>query len=122
MKGQTSLVLDGLKVRKWLSMAVLLCSLLGIVPYLAITQDHTQIGPHTGAQASPLLGVTGSAQNPLQIALLHWYNANLITTFKVGGFPSGAAFDGANIWVANYGDGTVTKLRGNNGAVLGTFK
>jgi hypothetical protein len=45
----------------------------------------------------------------------------LITTSKVGGFPSGAAFDSANIWVTNYGDGTVTKLRANDGAVLGTF-
>ncbi len=32
------------------------------------------------------------------------------------------AFDGANIWTANFGDGTVTKLRANDGEVLGTFK
>jgi hypothetical protein len=30
-------------------------------------------------------------------------------------------FDGANIWVSNDGDFTVTKLRASDGAVLGTF-
>ena len=33
----------------------------------------------------------------------------------------GVAFDGANIWVTNYGSGNVTRLRASNGAVLGTF-
>ena len=32
------------------------------------------------------------------------------------------AFDGANIWVANTVDGTVTELRASDGATLGTFK
>jgi DNA-binding beta-propeller fold protein YncE len=31
------------------------------------------------------------------------------------------AFDGTNIWVTNYGGGTVTKLSGSSGAVLGTY-
>jgi len=31
-------------------------------------------------------------------------------TFKVGRGPVALLFDGANIWVANLGDGTVTKL------------
>lgn len=30
-------------------------------------------------------------------------------------------FDGANIWVANYGSNSVTKLEANDGKVLGTF-
>ena len=48
--------------------------------------------------------MTSSTQNPLQIALLHWYNANLTTPFSVGKVvPNGVAFDGANIWVANHG-------------------
>jgi DNA-binding beta-propeller fold protein YncE len=33
-----------------------------------------------------------------------------IGTFKVGANPAGAAFDGAHVWVANYNDGTVSKL------------
>jgi DNA-binding beta-propeller fold protein YncE len=31
------------------------------------------------------------------------------------------AFDGANIWVANNGAGSLTKLRASDGALLGTF-
>jgi DNA-binding beta-propeller fold protein YncE len=31
------------------------------------------------------------------------------------------AFDGANIWVTNSGDRTVSKLRTSDGKVLGTF-
>ena len=42
-------------------------------------------------------------------------------TFKVGLGPYSVAFDGADIWVGNAGDGTVTKLRASDGAVLGTF-
>ena len=33
----------------------------------------------------------------------------------------GVAFDGANIWVANGGSNTVTKLRASDGALQGTF-
>jgi DNA-binding beta-propeller fold protein YncE len=42
-------------------------------------------------------------------------------TFNVGDFPYGVAFDGANIWVANSGSDTVTKLRASDGEVQGTF-
>src|SRR5712691_3081715 len=67
-------------------------------------------------------GVTSSTKNPLQIATLHWYNANQTTTFGVGTRPFGVAFDGANIWVANMGSHNVTKLRASDGKVLGTFR
>ena len=36
-----------------------------------------------------------AAGNPLKIALLKWYPANLTTSFKVGKSPLGVAFDGA---------------------------
>jgi hypothetical protein len=42
-------------------------------------------------------------------------------TFAVGSTPQSVAFDGANIWVANYGSNTVIKLRASDGALLGTF-
>ena len=32
-----------------------------------------------------------------------------------------SAYDGANIWVANGTDDTISKLRANVGATLGTF-
>ncbi len=67
--------------------------------------------------------------NPNQIALLRWYDANQILAggagggnrFAVGSFPDGIAFDGANIWVANKNDSTVSKLKANDGSVVGTY-
>jgi hypothetical protein len=77
-------------------------------------------------------GVTNSTKNPQQIAILHWYPANLTANFPIGAdsgpHPNRAAFDGANIWVFNPGShsvpvaaATVTKVRASDGAVLGTF-
>ena len=40
---------------------------------------------------------------------------------NVGSSPVGVAFDGANIWVANNGSGTVTKVRASDGNIQGTF-
>ncbi|HET7441213.1 MAG TPA: hypothetical protein VFJ47_07925, partial [Terriglobales bacterium] len=37
-----------------------------------------------------------------------------------GTLPTGVAFDGANIWVVNQIDNTVTKLRASDGACVGT--
>src|SRR5579862_528179 len=42
-------------------------------------------------------------------------------TFQTSPGPLGIAFDGANIWTANRGSGTVTKLRASDGSLLGTF-
>src|SRR6059058_2170088 len=44
-----------------------------------------------------------------------------IQSFPVGNYPKFLVFDGANIWVTNTVDGTVTKLRASDGANLGTF-
>src|ERR1017187_5384244 len=41
--------------------------------------------------------------------------------FPAGDGPQGVAFDGANIWVANGGSHSVTKLRAADGFNLGTF-
>src|SRR5215470_2990243 len=80
------------RVGRPLAAAVILCGLAGIVPYLARTQEQNEI--EGAPQQAPLIGVTSSTQNPLQIGLLHWYNANLTTTFAVGPTPYGVAFDG----------------------------
>src|SRR5262249_41029312 len=66
------------------------------------------------------VGVINSSKNPQQVATLHWYPANLTTSFAI---PSGAgpmAFDGDNIWVMNGSNG-VSKVRASDGAMLGTF-
>ena len=62
----------------------------------------------------------GLAINPLQVALLKWAPYSGLT-FPVGSKPDGIAFDGANVWVANGGGNTVTKLRSSDGVNLGTF-
>jgi hypothetical protein len=55
--------------------------------------------------------------NPKQVALLRWYPAmHTSTSFDVGQSPSGIAFDGANMWVTNYGVDTVSVLRASDGA------
>jgi hypothetical protein len=76
-----------------------------------------------GEPAQPAGNGAPPLSNPLKVALLKWYAANETgITFPVGMGPTGVAFDGANIWTANYNDGTVTKLRASDGTVLGTFK
>src|SRR6516225_10894 len=72
-------------------------------------------------QSASAQGIVNSNLNPSQIATLHWYGADQSTRFAVGKFPCGLAFDGANMWVANLSDNTVTKLRANDGTNLGTF-
>src|SRR6266850_8219049 len=45
----------------------------------------------------------------------------VIQTLKVGGYPSGLAFDGGDLWVVNLNDDNVMKLRPSDGKLLGTF-
>src|SRR5215204_4116569 len=60
--------------------------------------------------------------NPRKAALLDWSAANQTTSFAAGAGPTSLAFDGQSMWVANSFDATVSKLRANDGAILGTFK
>src|SRR5262249_7370034 len=67
-------------------------------------------------------GVTNSTKKPAQIATLHWYQANLTTSFPVNLFPTRVTFDGGNIWVATgQNGGALFKLRPSDGATLGIF-
>src|SRR6266853_443255 len=60
--------------------------------------------------------------NRLQIATLHWYQANQAgIAFSVGASPLGLAFDGSSIWVTNNGSANVSKVRASDGAMLGTY-
>ena len=45
----------------------------------------------------------------------------VVGTYSVGTYPAGLAFDGTNIWVANNGSNSVTKLLASTGAVVGTI-
>ncbi len=60
-----------------------------------------------------LAAENGAPAKPLRFRF-HWYAA--------GQGPLGMCFDGSNIWTANYGDGSVTKLRASDGKKLGTFQ
>jgi len=84
-------------------------------------QEAVQDLPKAGVQLAPLAGVVTSTQNAQQIAILHWYPANQTAAFTVGATPEGVAFDGANMWVANFGSSTVTKIRASDGFIVGTF-
>jgi len=55
--------------------------------------------------------------------LKRWYEATThsSSTFAVGFYPYGVTFDGANIWVSNSGSNSLTKLRANDGALIGTY-
>src|SRR5215467_3846098 len=61
-----------------------------------------------------------AADNPLRVAILHWYAAGN-AAFGVGAVPSHVAFDGFSIWAPNHSANTVTKLRASDGKPVGTF-
>ena len=84
---------------------------------LSVTLLPTLTQGPPGPQGPPGVGL-----NPLQVAILRWYQANVTgLQFPVGSGPSGVAFDGANIWVSNRFDNTVSKLRASDGTNLGAF-
>jgi len=69
----------------------------------------------------PLTHFAQTSPNPNKVAILHWYSANQVASFPVGSTPSGLVFDGQNIWSMNELDRTVTKIRSNDGYVVGTY-
>lgn len=87
-------------------------------------------GP-TGLVGPP--GVQGpqgpAGPNFLAIAQLRWYQVNQAALINLNGVvpnpsPGQMIFDGANMWVTNYGHtsgGYVTKIRASDDAILGSF-
>ena len=60
--------------------------------------------------------------NSQQVAMLRWYEANtFLPSVSTGAEPYGIAFDGANMWVVNWHDLTVSKISVNDGVTLGTY-
>lgn len=76
-----------------------------------------QQGPPGSAGPQGPQGVPGASLLQQKAALLRRYRQD----FPVGNSPWAIAFDGADIWVTNNGDNTVTELRASDGANLGTF-
>jgi len=54
----------------------------------------------------------------LQTGLKHWHAVNNTTSFAGGADHVGIASDGSHIWVTNLADGTISKLRANDGTLL----
>jgi PQQ-like domain len=112
-----------IRVVVYASLLVVIVALAGFIPGRA--QEASQPAEEATSNNGQAATKNWAAGNPLKIAQLKWYQANLTTSFKVGktenSNPYGIAFDGSSIWTANNGDGTVSKLRASDGAPLGTF-
>jgi DNA-binding beta-propeller fold protein YncE len=61
-------------------------------------------------QPIPLPGINGPPGPPNEYEFGVGLTGNVIGTIPVGNDPAAITFDGANIWVANEGDNTVTKI------------
>src|SRR6202047_3047040 len=74
---------------------------------LAVSATLSSLGAAPSGQPSSPTAVPVTYVNPLQVALLHWYPANKTMSFPVGAEPQGVAFDGTDIWGANFDRSTV---------------
>jgi hypothetical protein len=80
-------------------------------------------GPQ-GPQGNPgtngtngLNGTPGPSLAETRAALMRWYPQ----TYPAGTNPAAIAFDGSNLWITNYTTNVVTKLRANDGVIVGTY-
>jgi Collagen triple helix repeat (20 copies) len=62
-------------------------------------------------------GTPGPSLAEMRAALLQWYPH----TYPAGTNPAAIAFDGSNLWITNYTSNVVTKLRANDGVIVGTY-
>jgi hypothetical protein len=76
-------------------------------------------GPQGAQGETGPAGSTGVGLNPTQIALLRWYSSNSsFSAITVGSLPQSLAFDGTNIWVANYGSNTIARYNAATGTIV----
>jgi hypothetical protein len=61
-----------------------------------------------------------SANNPIQVALLRWYQANIVTQFSTCTGVNGLAFDGDHVWVACAVDNELEEFNAGDGALVRT--
>src|SRR6267143_185072 len=119
MHSRISSVLARPMLRNFLTAFVLVFA-MGAFAYIMRAQQEQGAMPE--AQATSVSGVTSSNKtfNPLQVALLHWYDANLVGEISLpNAAPFGMAFDGSNMWIASQGVG-VFKVRASDGVKLAT--
>ena len=58
--------------------------------------------------------------NPVQLALLRWYQVNTVAQFSTYAQPRGMAFDGSHVWVACQGANEVEEFNAADGALVAT--
>lgn len=81
---------------------------------------HTGPKGDTGTQGPA--GANGLGYSPQQVALLRWYELiGVGNNFTTGNNPTEIAFDGSDVWISNSGSGSVTKLKGSDGSLIGTY-
>src|SRR5260370_1883921 len=108
LKKQIRAIPGLLQAVKSAAAAILFSGLLATSFYLASPHEQSEAQTAESAPASrPPIGVTTSTQNPLQIAILHWYDPNLTTQFTPGTAPYPVPFDASTIWQPN---NTTTQL------------
>lgn len=72
--------------------------------------------------APPSAVAAGAGVNPMQIALGRWFGANQTRSPIPGVAGCGPkVFDGSHLWIGDFVQKTVTKVRASDQAVLGTF-
>jgi len=88
-------------------------------------RKQASISPARSAVTAPDstgLPVTAPAYTSSRLALLKWWGVSSAdNTVTVGAGPWACVFDGANIWVANFGNGTVSKVNASTGATIATY-
>ena len=108
------------------------CPFVSELYYLGITAgtSPTTFSPDdllTRGQAAVFIakGLNQSlARSSLRAALGQWWTTQspqALGLTAVGATPFRVVSDGRDLWVANNGDGTVTRVRGSDGTVLGTW-
>lgn len=86
-----------------------------------VTGPKGDTGPQGPQGATGATGPACLGYSPQQIALLKWYDVQQSEAVTVGVNPVAIAFDGANVWVANFGNNNVSKLSASDGTTLGTY-
>ncbi len=100
--------------RDWLALG----TRLGLTLLLAVALLWSWVG-ELGQVDSVAAAPVQSAMNPLQVALLRWYDGHQNLTFDVA--AGEMAFDGLHLWVTNPTANTVQKLNPRDGTVIATY-
>jgi len=99
-------------MRRTVCAGLVALSLANLLPSFGQSRATT---PSPQPQTAPAPAKSRESATPHQETL------NPKRKITVGDEPYGLAFDGVNIWTANHDGSSVTKVRRNDGAVLGTF-